>query len=53
MGFDKDNPMEYFQNAKTNFETFLKMNPAVRFHPIFMMALEQLINGIAVLEKKE
>jgi len=42
--------LEVLQNAQMNLETFVRMNPMVARHPIFMMATEQVKNGVAALK---
>jgi len=42
--------LEVLMNAQMNLETFQEMNPAVARHPIFMIAKQQLDNGIKALE---
>lgn len=42
--------LEVLMNAQINFENVARMNAAVSRHPMFMLATEQLKNGIAALE---
>lgn len=44
--------LEIVMNAQINFESVAKMNPALKLHPIFALATEQLENGIAKLKKE-
>ena len=44
---------ETLECAKVNFDNFVKMNPHVKAHPIFALAMEQLRNGLAQLEEEE
>ena len=41
--------LEVLMNAQINLQTFQQMNPAVARHPIFMIAKQQLDNGIQAL----
>ena len=52
MSFDENNPMEYFLNAQVNFENLKRLIPSLSNHPIYLMAQEQLDNGIKKLEEK-
>ncbi len=45
--------LEIFECAKINFNNLSNMNPALKKHPFFVLAMEQLDNGIKKLEKEE
>ena len=45
--------LEVLMNAQINLQTFQQMNPAVARHPIFMIAKQQLDNGIQALEDRQ
>jgi|WetSurMetagenome_2_1015567.scaffolds.fasta_scaffold1565545_2 hypothetical protein len=49
MSFDENDPMEYFMNAEINLQNGIRMSP----NPFLKIALEQLKNGIRVLEQQE
>ena len=40
-------------SAQMNFENVVKMNPLLKSHPIFQLAMEQLQEVIDRLEKEE
>jgi hypothetical protein len=44
--------LEILECAKINFENVEKMNPTLLLHPIYLLAKEQLNNGIKKLEEK-
>ena len=46
------NSLELIGCAKINFNNFTKMNPQVKSHPIFVIAMEQLTGGFEQLEKE-
>ena len=43
--------LEVLENAQINFRTFCNLNKTVALQPIFIIALEQLDNGIKALQK--
>ena len=45
--------LEMIENAQYNLQTVARTNPALAAHPIFVLAMEQLENGLAALEAEE
>jgi len=45
--------IEILECAKINFENLVKMNPGIARHPMYMIAMEQLENGIKLIENED
>lgn len=45
--------LEIIENAKFNLETLSTLMPALKGHPILLLTINQLENGIKKLEEEE
>lgn len=45
--------LEIIENAKANLDSLAKLVPSLKVHPIFLLVINQLENGIKELIKEE